>query len=111
MEFPELRALEAAVGAGRLNLETIFQNRAGLGAKKLNQRRLKTLLAAAPLLTQLLWNGETVDFAARAVYSSILENLNGGIWVQFLNQTLVLLTNYRLIFINVETKNSPKPMH
>jgi hypothetical protein len=110
MEYPELTSLEGALGPGRLKLEAIFPDRAGWGVKKNNRRRLKYLGLAAPLLQRMLWNMETIEYASIGTYVSTAEMFSGGVWAQFLNYNLILLTNYRLIFINTDTKGNPKQM-
>lgn len=109
-EYPELNHLGLAWISERLNLEAIFPEDTGWGSKKRNQNRVKYLLESRALLEAMLLGGEVIEFVGRGVYYSVGEYFfGGGVWSRYHNLTTILLTNYRLIFLNTDSKGKPNP--
>lgn len=110
-EYPEIQFLATGAEQTRFNLATIFPDRKGFGVKRHNKKRIEYLIQAKPLLLKMLHDGEVIEYVTRGIYSSVLEQMTGGgIWVRYMNITLIVLTNQRLLFINTDSKGVPKNM-
>ena len=111
LEYPEINDLINGYQPDRLNLEAIFADRKGMGIKRYNKKRIEYLQKAGPLLNKMLWEGEVIEDVARGVRVSTLEQFfAGGVWTRYINFTTMILTNFRLLLINTDSKGRPKDM-
>ena len=110
-DYPELNGLDPNFMA-RLNLEAIFLEESVKGATKINRKKVPLLQLAAPVISRMLFSGEAIEFIARGVLFSPAEQMYAhGIWARFANITTVILTNYRLLFLNTDGKGRPLDMN
>jgi hypothetical protein len=77
----------------------------GFGAKRLAKRRLKLMKAIDERIRSFLTEGETVDFVTWGVDYSFAEHYFMGIWAQLMNRRAVILTNRRILLIQINSRN------
>jgi hypothetical protein len=87
----------------------IFEGK-GWGAKGRNKRRLKILQALDAQLDELLHDGERVVNVSWGVHFSFVEWYFLGIWSLLLNQRAMLVTNERVLFCQMSSRQKPMPL-
>ena len=85
-----------------------FPKLSGMGWKGDVKRRVKLLNACQGQLQKTLKEGEEVLYIGKGVQQKFLEQYFMGIWAQFINQTVFVFTNLRVILLNSNTKGVPK---
>lgn len=109
----ELRGRWHEIAGRDLPLETatVFRDTDGFLARRANERRAKLLAALAPLLRTMLEPGEAVFQAARGyLYSAAEFLLSGHLAAVHTNQMALLLTDRRLLWIQVDGKGRPRDL-
>jgi len=109
----ELRGRWHEIAGGDLPLDTgsLFRDTGGFLARRANDRRAKLLGALAPLLRAMLEPGEVVSLAARGyLYSAAEYLLSGHLAAMHTNQMALLLTDRRLLWIQVDGKGRPRDL-
>jgi hypothetical protein len=92
-----------------LAAESVFPETAGYFARRANDRRAKLLKALAPTLARMLEPGERIRYAARAVQYFLWEFAFGGhLTAHYTNQTALVLTDRRLLLIQVGGSGKPR---
>jgi hypothetical protein len=90
-------------------MTTLFPRLSGWGAKGEIKRKAKLIRNTEPRLRQMLNDGEEILFVSQGVQSSFSEAaFIGGLWANYINQTLFVLTNLRLILMHCTSKGVPK---
>lgn len=82
----------------------------GFWARRASQRRLKVLKRIDEPLRALLWPDERVSFISVGVLYSFWESYFFGLPMYFLNRRALVLTNERLILIQVNSSNKPREL-
>ncbi len=77
----------------------------GFGAKRLEKKRLKLMKAIDQRVRSFLAEGETVEFVTWGVEYSFAEHYLMGIWAQIMNRRAVILTNKRLLLMQISSRN------
>ena len=109
----ELRGRWHAIAGSDLPLDplSVFREADGWLARRANDRRAKLLAALAPLLRTMLEPGEVVGQAARGyLYSAAEYLLSGHFAAMHTNQMALLLTDRRLLWIQVDAKGRPRDL-
>jgi hypothetical protein len=91
-------------------LPQIFPKTKGMGIQKLFYKKVALLQTIEPLLEKMLFVGEEVRFATSGVYCNFAEQYFLGSFSHYINRTLFILTNYRIILLNVGGKARPLQM-
>lgn len=79
---------------------SIFPKLQGMGAKGDIRRRVVMLKSVEPRLSHLLYPDERIELVTKGTINNYLEQYFMGIWSIIINRTLILCTNYRIIFVN-----------
>lgn len=77
----------------------------GLGAKRLEKKRLRLMKAIDERVRTFLSEGEIVEFVTWGVEYSFAEHYFMGIWAQLMNRRAVILTNKRILLIQINSRN------
>ena len=77
----------------------------GFGAKRLEKKRLKLMKAIDERVRSFLAEGETVEFVTWGVEYSFAEQYFMGVWAQIMNRRAVILTNKRILLIQISSRN------
>ncbi|QDT08562.1 hypothetical protein [Planctomycetes bacterium K23_9] len=85
-----------------------FPKLGGMGWKGDVKKRIKLLHACQDQLQKTLKEGEEVLYIGKGVQQKFVEQYFMGIWAQFINQTVFVFTNLRVILLNSNTKGVPK---
>ena len=94
-----------------LDADSVFRETGSWLARRANGRRAKLLAALAPLLRSMLEPGEVVRQAARGyLYSAAEYLLSGHLAAMHTNQMALLLTDRRLLWIQVDGKGHPRDL-
>ncbi len=88
----------------------IFPKTTGMGAAGDVKRRVRMLQSVEPRLEYLLYPGERIEFITKGTLNSFLEQFLLGIWSVFINRTLFLFTNYRVILVSSDGEGRAKAM-
>ncbi len=111
LQYPELSEIATRIGVDKLNLQSIFPQTDGFFVKRNNKKKVEYLTKAQPLLSKMLAQGEVIEYIARGTLHSSFEMFfAGGYWTRYINFTTLVLTNYRLLMINTNSKSVPKDM-
>lgn len=86
------------------HFDQIFSAR-GFGARRLEKRRLKLMKAIDEQIRTFLLEGESVEFVSWGVEYSFVEQFFMGIWAQLLNRRAILLTNRRILLMQISSRN------
>ena len=93
-------------------LESVFAETSGWGGNGEVIRRAKLLRNVGPQLTEMLLPNEEVLYVAKGVQHSFVEQYFMGalwaLWTHFLNQTVFVLTNLRLLMMRSNGSGKPK---
>lgn len=84
--------------------DQIFSAR-GFGARRLERRRLKLVQHVDERVRAFLAGGESVEFVTWGVEYSFLESYFMGIWARLLNRRAVILTDRRILLIQISARN------
>lgn len=84
--------------------DQIFAAR-GFGARRLEKRRLKLMQQLDERVRSFLADGESVEFVSWGVEYSFLESYFMGIWAHLLNRRAVILTDRRILLIQISARN------
>ena len=109
-EKETLKELVESLGEHPYYYPQIFPKTEGWGAKGEIKRKVNLLKKVEPLLEKLLFPGEEVRFVTKGVYSSIGEQYFMGWMSHFINQTVFLYTNYRIVLMNSDSRGKPLQM-
>ena len=77
----------------------------GFGAKRLEKKRLKLMKQIDQNVRAFLAEGETVEFVSWGVEYSFIESYMMGLWAQLLNRRAVILTNRRILLIQINSRS------
>lgn len=77
----------------------------GFGAKRLEKKRLKLMQGIDERVRAFLAEGETVEFVTWGVEYSFAEQYFMGIWAQIMNRRAVILTNKRVLLMQISSRN------
>lgn len=77
----------------------------GFGAKRLEKKRLKLMKSIDERVRSFLAEGETVEFVSWGVDYSFAEHYFMGIWAQLMNRRAIILTNRRILLIQINSRN------
>ena len=77
----------------------------GFGAKRLEKKRLKLMKAIDERVRAFLAEGEMVEFVSWGVEYSFAEHYFMGVWAQLMNRRAVILTNRRILLIQISSRN------
>ncbi|MEK7704964.1 MAG: hypothetical protein AAB426_08395 [Myxococcota bacterium] len=92
-----------------LRAEDVFSETRGFFVRRANLARAKLLGRLRPLLEKALTPGESIVYAARAVQYSALESYLGGRWTAYYNNmTALVLTDQRLLLLQIDGKGRPR---
>jgi hypothetical protein len=91
-----------------LEVATVYPETDGWFGRRAKARRAKLLASVADVLRKALAPGETIRYAARGVRYSVFEHVFGGAAVtQFHNMTALVLTDRRLLLVQVNARGRP----
>ena len=93
------------------NLDYIFPKTEGWGANGDIQRKHKLLVNNEGFLQRILMEKEQVLYIAKGMQYKFSEQYFMGIWATLINQTVFVLTNFRIIMIHSDTRGNPKDMY
>ena len=85
-----------------------FPKLSGMGWKGDVKRRHKLLVNCQVQLQKTLKQEEEVLYIGRGVQQKFAEQYFLGIWAAFINQTVFVFTNLRVVLLNSDTKGNPK---
>jgi hypothetical protein len=77
----------------------------GFGARRLEKRRLKLMQQIDERVRSYLAEGEFVEFVSWGVEYSFFESYFMGMWAYLLNRRAVILTNRRILLIQISSRN------
>jgi len=106
----KIKALINSLGRYPYFFPQLFPKIKGLGIKGLIKKKVNTIKAIEPILNQLFLPREEVRFVTTGIFYSFAEQYFMGWMANFINRTAFLFTNYRIIMINVDSKNRPLKM-
>jgi len=110
IENKKLRATVEELGRGPYNYPTLFPKTEGMGHKGQIKARVKVLKAVEGVLPKILYQGEEVRFVTNGIYSSFGEQYFLGWLSLYINRTVFVFTNYRVIMMNTGGKHKPRQM-
>jgi hypothetical protein len=94
-----------------LEAESVFRETNGYLARRANEARAKLLQALAPLLAKALEPAETIRYAACGyLYSAAELFLSGHLAARSTNRTALVLTDRRLLLLQVDGRGRPKDL-
>ncbi len=94
-----------------LDLDSVFQETDGYFARRANERRAKLLRELSSLLVTALEPSEAIRFASRGyLYSTMEFLLSGHVAAMQTNQVALILTDRRLLWLQVDSKGRPKDL-
>ena len=94
-----------------LEVESVFRETDGYLARRANEARAKLLRALGPLLARVLEPDEPVRYAARGyLYSAAEFLLSGHLAARTTNQMALVLTDRRLLWLQVDGRGRPKDL-
>lgn len=94
-----------------LEVESVFRETDGYLARRANEARAKLLQALAPLLAKALHPGETIRYVATGLrYSAAEHFLSGHLAARAANRTALVLTDSRLLLLQVDGGGQPKDL-
>jgi hypothetical protein len=76
--------------------------------RRLSRRKLRILRYLDPVLRPMLAEGERVVFLTWGSFSSVWEMVLGGWATQLINQRAVVLTDRRLLLLQISTRGKPR---
>ena len=102
---------EAAGSSLPLEVESVFRETDGYFARRSNERRARLLRELAPLLAAALEPSEVIRFVVRGyLYSTAEFFLSGHLAAMHTNQMALVLTDRRLLWLQVDSKGRPKDL-
>ena len=110
IENVKIRARITPLTDGPFDLPSLFPKTKGLGIQSVIKHRVKLLNQVKGQLGTLLYPDEQVRFITRGTLNSLVEQYFMGLLSMFINRTVFLITNYRVILLNTDRKNRPKTM-
>ena len=94
-----------------LEAESVFRETDGYLARRANEARAKLLQALAPLLAKTLEPAETIRYVASGFrYSAAEHFLSGHLAARSANRTALVLTDRRLLLLQVDAGGRPKDL-
>ena len=90
------------------DLPSMFPVLDGWGAKGAVKKKHQLIKQLEPTLKRMLRPGEKVLYVARGIQSHLVEQYFMGIWAHMINQTAFVLTNARLLILQINGKGKPK---
>jgi hypothetical protein len=94
-----------------LEAESVFRETDGYLARRANEARAKLLQALAPLLATALEPAETIRYVASGFrYSAAELFLSGHLAARVTNRTALVLTDRRLLLLQVDAGGRPKDL-
>jgi hypothetical protein len=78
------------------------------GQRRLSRRKLRILRHIDPVLRPMLVEGERVVFLTSGSFSSVWEMVLGGWATQLINQRAVVVTDRRLLLLQISTAGKPR---
>lgn len=106
----KINALIDSLGRYPYYFPQLFPKTKGLGTKGFIKRKVNVIKAIEPIFNQLLLPREEVRFATTGIFYSFAEQYFMGWMANLVNRTAFFFTNYRIIMINVDSKNRPLKM-
>ncbi|MEN8254101.1 MAG: hypothetical protein ABFR33_01400 [Verrucomicrobiota bacterium] len=91
-------------------LPQIFPKTKGVGVRRLFKKKVALLQTIEPLLERMLFAGEEVRFASSGIYCNLAEQYFLGAFSSYINRTVFIFTNYRIILLNVGKNAKPLQM-
>lgn len=91
-------------------LDSLFPKITGWGAKGEIKRQYKLIKLVEPTLARMLLADEEVLYVAKGVQYSLAENYLFGVFAALMNQTVLVLTNARLLMMRSNTSGKPSDM-
>ena len=90
------------------DLPSMFPVLDGWGVKGAIKKKHQLIKHLEPTVKRMLRPGEKVLYVARGVQSHLMEQYFMGIWAHMINQTAFVLTNARLLILQINSKGKPK---
>jgi hypothetical protein len=110
LEDAKVRAAIEELGPYPYYLPQLFPTTKGWGVRRQVRNRVKIIRAIEPSLKALLFPNEEVRFVCRGIFYSFGEQYLLGIFSHLVNQTVFIFTNFRVIMLNVNSRNVPRHM-
>ncbi len=105
--FQEL--LAPGVSHPHYQYDKIFDD-TGFFARAHSKKKFKLLKALDPVLSAMLYEGETVDFLTWGVQSSLIDHFMLG-WVMYtLNRSAIVFTSHRVLLLRVDGRGRPRDL-
>lgn len=87
--------------------DQIFSDQ-GMIARSHSKRKFKILKALDPLLSQMLFEDESVDFITWGTQTTFLDFYMLGWWMFLLNHSAIVFTSHRIIMIRIDSRKKPR---
>ncbi|WP_010586559.1 zinc ribbon domain-containing protein [Schlesneria paludicola] len=91
-------------------LDSLFPKVTGWGAKGEIKRRHKLIRLVEPTLVKMLFDDEEVLYVAKGVQYTLAENYLFGAFAALMNQSVLVLTNARLLMMRSNSSGKPSEM-
>ncbi len=109
LDHEKLKAEVNDLGAHPYHLPQLFPKVKGVGVRGLFRKKVALLQAVEPLFEKMLFPREEVRFATSGIFCSFAEQYMLGALSTYINRTVFIFTNFRIILLNVDSK--AKPLH
>lgn len=89
-----------------VDAEAMFPKLSGFGVEKKNRARLKLIEQHKDLLAKITNENEEIRTISPGIVNISWETFFMGVWAQFINRTLLVLTNDRLLLVHLNGKKA-----
>jgi hypothetical protein len=110
LKKPKIRDILTDLGDGPYRWSSIFPDPEKFGKKRYTKTKATWLKQIEPILDDLLFPKEEIRFATNGIFCTFAEQYLLGWMASFINRTVFLFTNYRIIMIHVDSKHRPLQM-